>query len=103
MRFSTVATLVAALVAATALIGSGAAQATYVAPFVGNDTGGIISYSLVGKGDVSLMAADHCAKYGKVARLTGVQAHPGGYLSFACVWAYPEDLARRAAALRVRG
>lgn len=99
MRFLTVA----ALVAASALTASGAARATYVAPFVGNDTGGIISYSLVGKGDVSLLAADHCAKYGKVARLTGVQAHPGGYLSFSCVWVYPEDLVRRTHALRVRG
>lgn len=99
MRFSSIA----ALIAAAALVASGTAQATYVAPFVGNDTGGIISYSLTGQGDVSLIAADHCAKYGKVPRLTGVQAYPGGYLSFACVWAYPQDIVRPAAALRVRG
>jgi len=99
MRFLSIA----ALIAASALVWSGAARATYVEPFVGNDTGGIISYSLVGKGDVSLLAADHCARYGKVARLTGAQAFQGGYLSFQCVWVYPEDLGRRGPALRVRG
>jgi len=94
MRF----TAAAALIATTALVASGAARATYVAPFVGNDTGGIISYSLTGQGDVSALAASHCAQYGKVARLTGVQAYPGGYLSFSCVWALPDQ-----PPLRVRG
>ena len=63
------------------------ARADWVPPFKGNDTGGIIAYSLyTGGADVKTMAIDHCASYGKVVKLTGVQAQYGGYISFACVW-----------------
>lgn len=71
------------------VLACGPARADWVPPFKGNDTGGIISYSLVGQADVRAMAVDHCARYGKVVRLTGVQATYGGYLSFACIWAPP--------------
>jgi hypothetical protein len=80
----------AALIAAAATLTSGAARAfDYVPPFKGNDTGGIISYSLVGHADIRDLALDHCARYGKGVRITGVQAYQGGYLSFACVWVPP--------------
>lgn len=95
--------IAAAALFAGALVTAGAttgARAGEVPPVKGNDTGGIIAYSLVGTTDVSMIAADHCAQWGKVARLTGVQAYYGGYLSFSCVWAYPEQ-AR--ATVRVRG
>jgi hypothetical protein len=89
----------AAMVAIGTLVAGGAAQAHYVAPFTANDTGGIISYSLAGQTDIHALAADHCARYGKAVRLTGVQATQGGYISFRCVWVPPP---RFVTALRVR-
>ncbi len=66
-----------------------------VPPFKGNDIGGIISYSLYKEGvDVKALAVDHCAKYGKVVKLTGTDAQYGGYISFACVWVPPGRLER---------
>ncbi len=62
-------------------------RADYVPPFKGNDTGGIISYSLFTQGyDIKALAENHCAGYGKAVKLTGVQANYGGYISFECVW-----------------
>jgi hypothetical protein len=69
-----------------AAVGSATARADTVPPFKGNDTGGIISYNLVGQVDVRALAVDHCARYGKVVKLLGVQAQYGGYISFACRW-----------------
>lgn len=69
------------------------ARADWVPPFKGNDTGGIISYSLyTGGADVKAIAVNHCARYGKSVKLTGVQAEYGGYISFACVWVPPGSL-----------
>ncbi|HVV41814.1 MAG TPA: hypothetical protein VHC94_12190 [Nitrobacter sp.] len=62
------------------------ARADWVPPFKGNDTGGIISYSLVHQTDIRALAIDHCARYGKVVKFLGAQAQPGGYISFACRW-----------------
>ena len=61
-----------------------------VPPFKGNDTGGIIAYSLYKDGaDIKAMAVNHCASYGKSVKLTGVDAQYGGYISFACIWVHP--------------
>ena len=69
------------------------ARADWVPPFKGNDTGGIIAYSLHQQGaDVKAMAIDHCARWGKAVKLTGVDAQYGGYISFACVWVPPGSL-----------
>jgi hypothetical protein len=57
-----------------------------VPPFKGNDTGGIIAYSLATQADARQVAVDHCARYGKVVKFLAVQAQPGGYISFACRW-----------------
>lgn len=66
-----------------------------VPPFKGNDTGGIIAYSLYKEGaDVKAMALNHCASYGKSVKLTGVDAQYGGYISFSCVWVHPGHLSR---------
>jgi hypothetical protein len=62
------------------------AQSVPVPPFQGNDTGGIIAYSLTSQSDVKALAVDHCARYGKVVKFLGVQASYGGYISFACRW-----------------
>jgi hypothetical protein len=64
----------------------GAAHADYVPPFKGNDTGGIISSSLVGTTDVRAMAISHCAQYGKVVKFLSADRGYGGYISFACRW-----------------
>ncbi|MEA2820617.1 MAG: hypothetical protein QOJ86_2621 [Bradyrhizobium sp.] len=58
----------------------------HVPPFKGNDTGGIIAYELATQSDVKLLAVEHCARYGKVAKFLAAQATYGGYISFACRW-----------------
>jgi hypothetical protein len=52
----------------------------------GNDTGGIIPYAAVEPAAASDLAAEHCARYAKVPRATGVDPQYGGYYSFACTW-----------------
>jgi hypothetical protein len=51
----------------------------------GNDTGGIIPYASFSKAESMAMASDHCARYGKLAKGTGVDPRYGGYYSFSCV------------------
>jgi hypothetical protein len=74
------------LVAACGVLACAPARADTVPPFKGNDTGGIIAYSLTSETDVKALAIDHCAQYGKVAKFLAVQAYYGGYISFACRW-----------------
>jgi hypothetical protein len=62
------------------------AQADTVPPVQGNDTGGIIAYSLTGEADIRTIAIRHCASYGKVVKFLAVDARYGGYISFACRW-----------------
>ena len=57
-----------------------------VPPFKGNDTGGIIAYSMAMQVDARQVAVDHCARYGKVVKFLAVQPSDGGYVSFACRW-----------------
>ena len=74
------------LVAMVGMLAGAPAQADTVPPFKGNDTGGIIAYSLANQADARQLAVDHCASYGKVVKFLGVQAYYGGYVSFACRW-----------------
>jgi hypothetical protein len=60
-----------------------------VPPFKGNDTGGIIAWTLAGEVDARRLAIDHCADYGKLMKPLASQRHYGGYISFACVWPRP--------------
>ena len=76
----------AGLVAASGVLACLPAQADTVPPFKGNDTGGIIAYSLANQADARQLAVDHCAAYGKVVKFLSVQAYYGGYVSFACRW-----------------
>lgn len=76
----------AGLVAVCGMMASLPAQAYWVPPFKGNDTGGIIAFSLAQQGDVRQLAVAHCANYGKVVKFLAVQAYEGGYISFACRW-----------------
>jgi hypothetical protein len=73
------------------MLASAPAQAQWididtVPPMKGNDTGGIIAYSLATQADARQLAVDHCARYGKVVKFLGVQPNYGGYVSFACRW-----------------
>jgi len=76
----------ASLVAIGGMLASAPAQAQWVPPFKGNDTGGIIAYSLAQQGDIRQLAVEHCAYYGKVVKFLAVQAYEGGYISFSCRW-----------------
>jgi len=76
----------AGLIALCGMLASVPASADYVFRFKGNDTGGIIAYSLATEVDARQLAVDHCAKYNKVARFLSVELHDGGYISFACRW-----------------
>jgi hypothetical protein len=76
----------ACLVATSVMLAVAPARADWVPPFRGNDTGGIIAYSMATQSDARQLAVDHCAYYGKVVKFLAVQAYDGGYLSFACRW-----------------
>lgn len=76
----------ACLVATSVMLAVAPARADWVPPFKGNDTGGIIAYSMATQSDARQLAVDHCAFYGKVVKFLAVQAYDGGYLSFACRW-----------------
>jgi hypothetical protein len=52
----------------------------------GNDTGGIISWSCEAEAAARLIAADHCARYGKFARITSVHRRYGDFIGFNCLW-----------------
>jgi hypothetical protein len=86
MEFAMRIIAAATLVAISGLLAGAPAQADWVPPFKGNDTGGIIAYSLATQADARQLAVDHCAGYGKVVKFLAVQGYPGGYLSFACRW-----------------
>jgi hypothetical protein len=62
------------------------AEADWVPSFKGNDTGGIIAYSLAMQSDARQLAVNHCASYGKVVKFLAIDPEEGGYISFACRW-----------------
>jgi hypothetical protein len=76
----------ASLFAVCGILPCGPANADWVPPFKGNDTGGIIAYQLASQVDARQLAVDHCAYYGKVVKFLSVDAQYGGYISFACRW-----------------
>lgn len=78
--------IAAAGVLALGMMAGQPARADIVPPFKGNDTGGIIAYSMAIQVDARQVAVDHCARYGKVVKFLGVQAYEGGYISFSCRW-----------------
>jgi hypothetical protein len=78
--------LAASLVAVCGMLAAVPARADWVPPFKGNDTGGIIAYSVAHDIDVRQRAVEHCASYGKVVKFLAVEPQDGGYISFACRW-----------------
>jgi len=53
---------------------------------VGNDTGGIIPWSLENEHARLAIASQHCAWYGKVARISSVHRRYGDYIGFHCLF-----------------
>jgi hypothetical protein len=84
-RFAAVCLLVCA---------AGKANAFEIPPFKGNDTGGIIAWTLAQQADARKLATDHCASYGKLVKRLATQPYYGGYISFACVWPRSERIVR---------
>ena len=78
--------LAVSLVAMGASLAVAPARADWIPAVKGNDTGGIIAYTLATQADARQLAVDHCARYGKVVKFLGVQPNYGGYVSFACRW-----------------
>jgi hypothetical protein len=76
----------ASLVAVCGILACAPARADTVPAVKGNDTGGIIAYSVAQQADARQIAVDHCARYGKVVKFLAVDPQYGGYLSFACRW-----------------
>jgi hypothetical protein len=76
----------ASLVAMCGMLAVAPAQADWVPPFRGNDTGGIIAYPMAQQTDVRQLAVNHCARYDKVVKFLAVDPQYGGYISFACRW-----------------
>ena len=76
----------AGLVVICGMLAAPPARADWVPPFKGNDTGGIIAFTLAQQQDARQLAVDHCAYYGKVVKFLAIQRQPGGYISFACRW-----------------
>ncbi|HZP79325.1 MAG TPA: hypothetical protein VFB45_24540 [Pseudolabrys sp.] len=63
------------------LLTTGASAGPWV---TGNDTGGIIPYSPANRVLAKDLAGQHCAWYGKYARITSVYAKYGQYIAFSC-------------------
>lgn len=78
MREATVLALVGLLIGA-----SGVQAQAYLK---GNDTGGIIAWSCENERAATMLAAAHCAWYGKYHRITSVHRQYGDYISFHCLW-----------------
>ena len=51
-----------------------------------NDTGGIIPWTPENQAMAFAIASDRCATYDKYPRITSVNARPGDYIGFSCVW-----------------
>jgi hypothetical protein len=79
-----VASIVALAAAGPAIAGSGFTGAPGPG-ITGNDTGGIIPYSPNIEGVYRLMAADHCARWGRLSHITSVRRKYGDYIAFVCI------------------
>ena len=80
--------LVAAAVAKSGVITSALASGgEFAGPgprITGNDTGGIFPYSPAVEGIYQQIAEGHCARYGRLAKVTSVHRQYGDYVSFVC-------------------
>jgi hypothetical protein len=79
-----------ALVVLLPWTGGGArAGAVFLGPgwgLTGNDTGGIMSYTpALQRSAYRAMAADWCARWGRLSHITSVHRHYGDYVGFVCM------------------
>lgn len=81
-------TFAAAAIAGMFLVNA-PAQAGNLMGLVGNDTGGIIPWSPMTEHYRVAIASDHCALYGKIARITSVHRQYGDYIGFVCRFGSP--------------
>jgi hypothetical protein len=51
----------------------------------GNDTGGIFPYSPDVEASYQQIAADYCARWGRLSHVTSVHRKYGDYVSFVCI------------------
>jgi hypothetical protein len=79
------------LMALGVVLASGGAAFAFGANFAGpgsgltgNDTGGIFPYSPAVEGSYQQIAEGHCARYGRLAKVTSVHRKYGDYVSFVC-------------------
>lgn len=85
------------------LLGAGLSVAQAQAYPVGNDTGGMISWSPESEAMALPAAQAHCAAYGKNARITSVYRQYGHYIGFACAFPRGYVIMERTRAIRVKG
>jgi hypothetical protein len=79
--------LVAGAAATTKMAPALARGATFTGPgpgITGNDTGGIFPYSPAVEDAYQQIADGHCARYGRLAKVTSVHRQYGDYVSFVC-------------------
>ena len=74
------------LAAAACLALAMPAQAWWWSGVKGNDTGGIISWSPEIQPVYRQMAAEHCARWNKIAVITSVHPWYGDFVGFECRW-----------------
>ena len=84
--------------AAFLLLTAPAAQAQIFYGLSGNDTGGIIPWSPLTEVNRRVLAAEHCARYFKYAKITSVVRGYGNYIGFAC--RFPDRYGRFVAVTR---
>ena len=66
----------------------GAVLASFTGPgpwITGNDTGGIFPYSPDLEGHTAQIAADYCARWHRLSKVTSVHRMYGDYVSFSCI------------------
>jgi hypothetical protein len=73
------------LIALALFLLASSAQAAWYETW-GNDTGGLIPWSPAVKDAYREAAADHCARYNKVAQITSVHPWYGDFVGFACIF-----------------
>ena len=76
---------IALSVVAGTVAAAGVALADPGPGITGNDTGGIIPYSPDVRHIYRAMAADYCARWGRLSHVTSVQRRYGYYISFVCI------------------
>jgi hypothetical protein len=72
------------LTASTGALAWGAGFAGPGRGVTGNDTGGIFPYSPSVEGVYQQIAEDHCARWGRLAKVTSIHRKYGDYVSFVC-------------------